>query len=219
MHMLINSKSIIRILFTFAVLFSLNSSGYIIRLSWAAESETDKIVFSLDVKEKPLGTVLKTIYEQTGYEFLIKEAIKSVPITIRVSNTPLQEGLNRILKAAGVTNHALVFDPRKRISIIVIEANIGSSFQEKPFRAGSIREPKLDQHPAALDDTEKIPIPPEEVFAMHHERGNDSDEAPPPPLNWRQDSQREDAAFYDQKVVPLPPEDMLMFQQNMETSP
>ena len=219
MHLLINSKSIIRILFTFAVLFSLNSSGYIIRLSWAAESETDKIVFSLDVKEKPLGTVLKTIYEQTGHEFLIKEAIKNVPITIRLSNTPLQEGLNRILKAAGVTNHALVFDPRKRISIIVIEANIGSSFQEKSFRADSIQEPKLDQHPAALDDTEKIPIPPEEVFAMHHERGNDSDAPPPPPLNWRQISQGEDAAFYSEKVVSPPPEAVLLLQHKVGASP
>jgi hypothetical protein len=219
MHTLIHSKSIIRTLFIFAVLFSLNICGYITRPGWAVESETDKIVFSLDVKQKPLGTVLKTISEQAGYEFLIKEALKSVPITIKVSNTPLEKGLNRILKAAGVTNHALVFDPRKRISIIIIEANIGSSSQEKSSIVGSIQKQKSDQHPGARDDMEKVPIPPEEVLARHHERGNDSDASPPPPLNWRMIYQGEDPAVYDKKVVPQPPEDMLMFQQNMETSP
>jgi type II secretory pathway component GspD/PulD (secretin) len=214
-----NSKLLIRVLFIFAVLFSLNSSGYIVRPGWAVESEKDKIVFSLEVKEKSLGNVLKTISKQTGYDFLVNDSFKSVPITIKVSNTPLEKGLNRVLKAAGVTNHALVFDPRKRITIIVIEANIGESSQDQSFRAGRTQDEKLDQHPAALYDRDKIPIPSEEVFARNHERGNDSDAPPPPPSNWRQIYQREDVTFYDEKVVPQPPEDMLMFQQNMETSP
>ena len=42
--MFVNSKSTTRILIIFAVLFFLNSSGCIIRLGWAAESEIDKIV-------------------------------------------------------------------------------------------------------------------------------------------------------------------------------
>ena len=124
-------KCIVSILVIFTVLLPLN--GYIIRPVWGAESEINEIVFSLDVRDKPLSDVLRTIHEQTGFNFSVTESAKNVPVTISLSKVPLLEGLNRVIKSTGISNHAVVFDNRKNISIIIMgRSNFASDGQETP---------------------------------------------------------------------------------------
>ena len=63
-----------------------------------AESEINEIIFSLDVRDMQLSGVLRTIHEQTGFNFSVTESAKNVPVTISLSKVPLLEGLNRVIK-------------------------------------------------------------------------------------------------------------------------
>lgn len=180
-------KLITRIVIIFAFLLSLD--GYLIRPLWGAESATNEIVFSLNVKDKPLSVVLRTIYEQTGFNFLVSAAAKNVPVTISLSKVPLQEGLSRVIKSAGISNHAIVFDSGRNISIIIIDgSNIASPAREKPpeggsIQGGSIQGGRADQsRSAASDRTTIAKPPPPEIFSRHGRQGNSQPEiasAPP----------------------------------------
>jgi len=169
-------KSIVSILVIFAVLLSLD--GHMIRPVWGAESEINEIVFSLDVRDKPLSGVLRTIYEQTGFNFLVTASAKNLPVTISLSKVPLLEGLNRIIKSAGISNHAIVFDSRKNISIIIIDrSNLASNAQEKPSGGGSIQGVRADPSRLAVSDNDTIAKPPPpEIFARHGPQGDSQQE-------------------------------------------
>jgi hypothetical protein len=136
-------KCIVSLLVIFTVLLPLN--GYIIRPVWGAESEINEIVFSLDVRDKPLSGVLRTIYEQTGFNFSVTESAKNVPVTISLRKVPLLEGLNRVIKSTG-RSHAVVFDNRKNISIIIMDgSNFTSYGQGKPSGSESIQGARADK--------------------------------------------------------------------------
>jgi type II secretory pathway component GspD/PulD (secretin) len=137
-------RCIVSILVIFSVLLPLN--GYIIRPVWGAESEINESVFSLDVRDKPLSGVLRTINEQTGFNFSVTESAKNVPVTISLSKVPLLEGLNRVIKSTGISNHAVVFDNRKNISIIIMPmSNFASDGQGKPSESESIQNARADK--------------------------------------------------------------------------
>jgi hypothetical protein len=137
-------KCIVSILVIFTVLLLLN--GYIIRPIWGAESEINEMVFSLDVWDMPLSGVLRTIYEQTGFIFSVTESAKNIPVTISLSKVPLLEGLNRVIKSTGISSHAVVFDNRKNISIIIIPmSNFASDGQGKPSESESIQGASADK--------------------------------------------------------------------------
>jgi hypothetical protein len=75
------------------------------------------IVFSLDVKGKPLAKVLETISKATGYEITVNEELQKLPVTATLQNVTLREGLRRII---GPFNHVLLFnDAEKKIAIMI----------------------------------------------------------------------------------------------------
>lgn len=163
-------KSIVSILVIIAVLIALD--GYIIKPVWGAEADTDEIVFSLNVKDKPRSAVLRTIYEQIGFNFLVSEGAKNVPITISLSKVPLLEGLNQLIKSAGIGNHAVVWKSDKNISIIIINgSSIASNARERPYLGGSLQvaadQPRLTE---SEKDTIAKPSPPE-IFSRHGTQG------------------------------------------------
>jgi hypothetical protein len=162
--MTIYKKFIVSILFTLAVL--LFSDGYMNRSVWGAESEIDEIVFSLDVRDKPLSGVLRIIYEQTGYNFLITEAAKNLPVTISLSKAPLQKGLNQVINSAGIGNHAVVFDRSKNVFIIIIDGlSLASNVTEMRSGYGNIQDARAEK--PHLIESEKNTIamhPPTEIF-------------------------------------------------------
>jgi len=62
-------------------------------------------VFSLDVKDEPLGEVLVKISKATGYEITIDTGYAKFPITASLKNVTLHEGLRRILGRLNKDNH------------------------------------------------------------------------------------------------------------------
>jgi type II secretory pathway component GspD/PulD (secretin) len=144
-------KCIVSILVIFAML--LFGDGYIIRPVWGAASEINEVVFSLDVKDQPLSSVLRTIHDQTGVNFSVTESAKNVPVTISLNKVPLLEGLNRVLKSTGISSHAVVSDNHKNISISIInKSNLASDRQGKPSGSETIQGTKADQSRSAVSD-------------------------------------------------------------------
>jgi len=165
-------KSIVCILVIFALLLSLD--GDMIRPVWGTESEINEIVFSLDVRDKPLSDVLGTIYQQTGFNFLVTGAARNLPVSISLSKVSLEEGLNRIVKSTGVSNFSIVFDSRKNISIIIIDrSNLPLNAREKPSGGGGIRDARAGQ--SILTSADNDPVaepPPPDIFPRHGTQGN-----------------------------------------------
>jgi hypothetical protein len=96
---------------------------------WGSESGEGPVVFSLDVKDEPLGEVLKKISKATGYEITIATEYTKIPITARLQGVGVEKGLNRVLKDF---NHALVvIDAEKKISVKVY----GFFSGPRPFKA------------------------------------------------------------------------------------
>jgi len=148
-----------------AVLLCLD--GYMIRPAWGEEA----VVFSVDVTDKPLSSVLKTISKQTGYNFLISESIKNVPVSARLSKVPLEEGLNQIMRVEDIGSQSIIFDDNKTISIISVDkSSLVSNVREKPidspsnssrsFKRGSYeRQPQNSVRPLEVDDVILPDIP------------------------------------------------------------
>jgi hypothetical protein len=74
---------------------------------WGSESGEGPVVFSLDVKDEPLGEVLKKISKATGYEITIATEYTKIPITARLQGV----GRKRFLLKSMV--FFLVLDPLK----------------------------------------------------------------------------------------------------------
>jgi type II secretory pathway component GspD/PulD (secretin) len=159
-------KFIVIILIILSVLLSL--AGYIIRPVLGAESKADEIVFSLDVKDKPLGGVLRSIYEQTGFNFLVTDTAKNLTVTISLSKVPLEEGLNRVIKSTGISSHAVVFDNRKNVSIIIIDGSkVAMSSPERSFSAGGNLIARAEIPRTVPDHNTIATPPPPEIFSSH----------------------------------------------------
>jgi hypothetical protein len=82
-----------------------------------AKSVGDEII-SLDVADKPLGEVLATISEATGYRFKIDAGWENYPITASFKNEPLYRVIKRIFRDF---NNAVIYGSDGTIKIIIYE--------------------------------------------------------------------------------------------------
>jgi hypothetical protein len=79
-------------------------------------------VFSLDVKNQPLGKVLEKVSKMTGYEITVNKEMSDFPVTASFKNVSLYEGLRRIL---GSLNHSIISnDKEKTISVVIVSKDI-----------------------------------------------------------------------------------------------
>lgn len=80
---------------------------------------------TLHVKEAPLQQVLKAVEVQTGYQFFYKVSLeqKFKPVSIQLSNLPIQEALNKIFAnqvvAYELVNKTIVIKEKDEVSIYV----------------------------------------------------------------------------------------------------
>ncbi|MFC1813815.1 hypothetical protein ACFL03_14110 [Thermodesulfobacteriota bacterium] len=75
---------------------------------WGSEKALEPAVISLDVKNMPLKKVCDQILNATGYEIIFNKKWINEPITIKLNNVALTEGLKRIIQKLGIKNHAIV---------------------------------------------------------------------------------------------------------------
>jgi len=79
-------------------------------------------VFSLNVKDQPLGKILKKISKATGYKITVNKEWTDFPVTASLRNVTVHEGLRRIL---GTLNHSIISnDKEKTISVVITEKGI-----------------------------------------------------------------------------------------------
>lgn len=82
---------------------------------WGAENAANSPLFSLEEKDVPMAHVLEKISAATGYEITVDQEWADLPVTAKLRDLTLEEGLKRLLKGM---NYALVIDDKeKRISI------------------------------------------------------------------------------------------------------
>jgi type II secretory pathway component GspD/PulD (secretin) len=79
-------------------------------------------VFSLDLKDEPLGEAVKKVSAITGYQIMINPEWGDWPISARLQNVTIDLGLRQILSKL---NHFIVFSEAEHRISIVIESERG----------------------------------------------------------------------------------------------
>ena len=130
------------------LLLSLGATATILSpmVSLGSDSGEEATVFSLDVDNKPLREVLKEIEKSTSYKISTEQQWLDLPMTAKLQNVGVEEGLRRLLKGF---NHALiVIDQEKRIFIDIR----GPSVDKKPLAGG--------KNSQQIDSLDREVIPP-----------------------------------------------------------
>jgi len=100
---------------------------------------------SLNVKNKPLGDVLKNISQETGYKFKVNDQWSHYPVYASLENMPLHQVLKRILDKL---NHVIIYESDKRINIVIYAKADSSKINQYPIKSFSSQIKKYQQEPA-----------------------------------------------------------------------
>jgi len=122
---------------------------------------TEEPHISLNVKNKPLGDVLKIISEDTGYKFKLNNQWAGYPISASLKNMPLHQTLKRIL---GRLNHTIIYESDKRVNIVIYADTDSRKINQSPIKSFSSQIQKNEQDPAPspealpekADDLERV---------------------------------------------------------------
>jgi hypothetical protein len=100
---------------------------------------------SLNVKNEPLGDVLETIAQATGYQISVSESWADMPVTATFKDVPLQKGLKRIL---GNTNNAIIYGVGGKIKILIYDkASAGVRAPNLPAGPSYPQQPYVGSQP------------------------------------------------------------------------
>ena len=132
-------------LYAFALILSLWCFGVNNTQTLGAEAQ-DEPHISLEVKNQPLGDVLKKISLETGFEFKLNNRWRIYPVNVTMENIPLHRGLKLILNGL---NHAIIYESGKSIKIEIY---------------GKVEPGKTDSSPiqpfsSQIQDDQRQPIP------------------------------------------------------------
>jgi len=100
-------------------------------------------LFSLNLKEEPLGEVLKKISNDTGFKITIDPVWTGVPISASFNSLPIDQGLRRILSKL---NHSLIFNEAEHRIFI----DIKSFHDGEGFHGGGLTRAADDNPPGEL---------------------------------------------------------------------
>ncbi|MFC1817152.1 hypothetical protein ACFL0M_14725 [Thermodesulfobacteriota bacterium] len=109
---------------------------------------TEEPYISLNVKNKPLGDVLKKISEDTGYKFELNDQWSGYPVYASYENVPLHQVLKRIL---GRLNHTIIYESDKRVNIVIYAEADSSQIQQNQQEPA----PSPELPPEKVDDLER----------------------------------------------------------------
>lgn len=119
-------KRSFKLIRTFSFIFFglISWAGFTVFSSWGGTFRTEGLTFSVDVKDKSLEEALEEISKVTGYLISVNKEWADFPVTARLSNVTVKEGLRRLLKDF---NYSLIIrDSEKEISVEILEPNIRS---------------------------------------------------------------------------------------------
>ena len=130
---------------------------------------TEEPYISLNVKNKPLGDVLKNISQDTGYKFKLNDQWSGYPVHASLENMPLHQVLKRIL---GKLNHAIIYESDKRINIVIYAKEDSRKINLYPIKTFSSQIKKYQQEPAP---TPELSLEKENDSARVNESTNETD--------------------------------------------
>jgi len=120
-------------LYAFAFILALLCLG-VNNTQAAGAGAQDEPHISLEVKNQPLGDVLKKISLDTGFKFKLNDQWRIHPVVnVTMKNISLHRGLKIILKGL---NHAIIYESGKSIKIAIygkVEPGKTDSFPVQPF--------------------------------------------------------------------------------------
>ena len=136
--------------------FFCSVGGVAIHPAMAQDATADPLI-SLTVQNEPLGDVLETITQDTGYRFNLNGKWKEHPVSATLNDLPLEKGLKRLLRSL---NHSIVWESDKIVTITVFgkadasNADSAISFSSPPQTYQEENEPVAETELAPADDPE-----------------------------------------------------------------
>ena len=122
-------------------LFCVGLNGSRLLLCEAKESNAENPLVSLDVKNKPLRDILKTISKEVGHEITVSEGWANMLLTVRVDGLELKDALERIIAALGNPSYAILTDREKRKTEIWICADASAQID----KGAQVRKERLER--------------------------------------------------------------------------
>jgi len=144
--------------------FSIVSSGFAKTTSPAVDTSasTGKILvrkgtISVNVKDVPLGDVLRQIAEQCNLRIKGKKSVLQEKVSLWFEELPLEQGLNRILASF---NYCLMFDSDSKLAgaIIICSEGAATGLQLSQGRLDSAVSMK-PEYPPGHQDMVKVKLP------------------------------------------------------------
>ena len=110
----ITMKTVICLIICFFIPFFYGSGS--IRQAMA-QNTTQAPEINLTITNKPLGEILETISQDTGYQFNLNDKWKDYPVSASNDNLPLERKLKRLLRSL---NHIIIWESDRIITIKII---------------------------------------------------------------------------------------------------
>ncbi|HXH84263.1 MAG TPA: hypothetical protein VNN07_15270, partial [Candidatus Tectomicrobia bacterium] len=63
----------------------------------------------LTAENEPAATVFAAVGKRAGIEVVVADAVAAIPVTLRIRGLPLEDALDRLLRAIGRPGHVLVY--------------------------------------------------------------------------------------------------------------
>lgn len=99
----------------FCLIALLGTGSQAIHPAMALEATPDPVI-NLTVKDKPLGEALDAISQATGYRFNLNPQWQGHPVSVAITDLPLEKGLKRLLRSL---NHTIIWESDKTVTIVV----------------------------------------------------------------------------------------------------
>jgi hypothetical protein len=128
--------------------------GIFIPSSAFCETSVADEIISLDVTDKPLGEVLKSISAAAGCKFKIDESWEDYPITASFKNEPMYRGLKIILRDL---SNAVFFGSDRTIKIMIYEEDTPSEKAADTSASAKPSEAETQQDQPSIDESAPQP--------------------------------------------------------------
>jgi hypothetical protein len=126
----------------------------------AEEVRPEDQLITIEVKNKPLGTVLEELQVSTGTSFSLDIQWKDIPVSVSLNNTPLHEGLARILSKL---NSVIIYESNSKVKIFILGKVEPAKAMAGPAGLPRYPVPPANQQPNPPQISEPEPVPADET--------------------------------------------------------
>ena len=137
----------------------------------------------LTANQEPLGDILKTITQETGYTFNLNKDWRDYPVSATIDNLPLEKGLKRLLRSL---NHTIIWESDRIITIKIFskvdpkrpKPAVSPSFSPRTYQVKP--EPSVEPETESLDQVESADVEVEEADTGEGEEPEPGDDESTP---------------------------------------